>query len=240
MISNLCSFLQIPGPSPPKGPIIEHQKKIGLWAIRLPSSDSTVVRRTLVTLKENPGGLPGVNESPEHVEERKAFWSKVKPAHFGVKIGTKSLFGILRIITVGIFIGLFSKISFGRWLLLKFPSVFSLGGFRKKGPTEDEVRSASFKMWFIGTGFSDGTDVGEKKVKPDMEITTRVMGPEVGYLTTPIILVQCALVVLSQRHNLPRGGVYTPGIVFGPTDLQQRLEENGISFDLISKNLLSA
>lgn len=230
----------IPGPPPPKGPTIEHQKEINLWAVRLPSADSIVVRRTLATLTENPGGLPGKNESPEQIQKREAFWSTVKPTHFGVKIGTKSLLGIFRIMAVGVFIGIFGSFSFGRWLLLKFPSFFTLGWFRKKGPSEEEVRSASFKMWFVGHGFSDGSLVSQGKSKPDMEIVTRVMGPEIGYLTTPIILLQCALIVLGQRDNLPKGGVFTPGIVFGPTDLQERLQENGISFDVVSKRAISA
>lgn len=230
----------IPGPPPPKGPTIEHQKKVGLWAVKLPSADSIVVRRTLAFLTENPGGLPGGNESAEQVEKRESFWSTVKPAHFGVKIATKDLLGIFRFIAVGMFIGLLGKMAFGRWLLLKFPSVFSLGWFRKKGPTEDEVASASFKMWFIGHGFSDNNRVSQGNTKPDMEIITRVMGPEIGYLTTPIILLQCALILLGQRENLPKGGVFPPGIVFGPMGLQERLQENGISFDVISKSALSS
>ncbi|GMY13784.1 probable mitochondrial saccharopine dehydrogenase-like oxidoreductase At5g39410 [Fagus crenata] len=230
----------IPGPSPPKGPLIEHRNDIGLWAVKLPSADSIVVRRTLAALTENPHGLPGVNESAEQIEKREAFWSTVKPAHFGVKIGSKSLLGVFQFITFGMFIGLLGRFTFGRWLLLKFPSIFSLGSFRKKGPSEDEVRSASFKMWFVGCGFSNSSHVSQGNMKPDMEIITRVMGPEIGYLTTPIILLQCALILLSQRDNLPNGGVYPPGIVFGPTDLQERLQENGISFDVISKSSLSA
>ncbi|CAI9758681.1 unnamed protein product [Fraxinus pennsylvanica] len=230
----------IPGPAPKKGPIIEHQKKLGIWAVKLPSADSIVVRRTLATLTENPRGLPGINESVEHIEKRKAFWSSVKPAHFGVKLGSKSLLGIFRFIAVGMFIGLFGKISLGRWLLLKFPSFFSLGWFRKKGPTEDEVSSASFKMWFVGHGFSDGNLASSGDKKPDVEVITRVTGPEIGYLATPIMLLQCALILLKSRDNMPKGGVCTPGIIFGPTDLQERMQENGISFDFISKNAISA
>ncbi|KAL2898585.1 hypothetical protein RDABS01_040367 [Bienertia sinuspersici] len=227
--------MQIPGPPPPKGPTIEQKKELGLWAVRLPSADSAVVRRTLSILSANPSGLPGVNESADHIKKREAFWSTVKPAHFGVKIGTKSLLGILRLIAVGLFIGLLGNFSFGRWLLLKFPSFFTLGWFRKKGPTEDEVSSASFKMWFVGHGFSDSSTASLGNKKPDTQIVTRVTGPEIGYITTPIILVQCALITLSQRGDLPKGGVYPPGIVFGPTDLQERLQQKGVSFDLISK-----
>lgn len=228
----------IPGAAPPKGPLVESQKRIGLWAIKLPSADATVVRRTLSILTENPHGLPGANESPEQREKREAFWSTVKPAHFGVKLGSKSLLDIFRFIILGISMGLLSGLSFGRWLLLKFPSIFSLGWFRKKGPSEDEVESASFKMWFIGHGFSDSSLVSGVNAKPDMEIITRVTGPEIGYIATPIILIQCALIVLSHREILPKGGVFPPGIVFGVTDLQQSLQENGISFDVISKSSL--
>ncbi|KAJ8750052.1 hypothetical protein K2173_013967 [Erythroxylum novogranatense] len=229
----------IPGPYPPKGPMIDHQKEIGLWAVKLPSADSIVVRRTQTTLTENPTGLPGINESAEHIKIREAFWSVVKPVHFGVKIGSKTLVGVFRFIAVGMFIGLLGRSSIGRWFLLKFPSVFSLGWFRKKGPSEDEVRSASFKMWFVGRGFSDVNHVSQQS-KPDLEVVTRVMGPEIGYLTTPIILLQCALILLSQRDNLPKGGVFPPGIVFGSTDLQERLQRNGITFDYISKRSISA
>ncbi|KAF6173534.1 hypothetical protein GIB67_042664 [Kingdonia uniflora] len=239
MILTRCIDIQIAGP-PPKGPLVEHQKEIDLWAVKLPSADAVVVRRTLATLTENPHGLPGINESEEHIAKRKSFWSTVKPAHFGVKIGYKSLLGIVRVMVVGVFMGLLGQFPFGRSLLLKFPSVFTLGWFRKKGPTEEEVSSASFKMWFVGHGFSDGSLATQGNRKPDTEIITRVMGPEIGYLATPIILLQCALILLSERDNLPKGGVFPPGIVFGPTDLQDRLQHNGISFDVISKKAYSA
>ncbi|KAL2329917.1 hypothetical protein Fmac_017498 [Flemingia macrophylla] len=141
---------------------------------------------------------------------------------------------------VGVFIGLLGGVGFGKWLLLKFPLIFSLGFFRKKGPTEEEVESASFKIWFVGHGFSDESIASQGNIKPNMEIITRVMGPEGGYQATSIILIQCALIVLCQRNNLPKGGVYPPGIIFGPTDLQQRLQQNGISFDIISKTNISS
>lgn len=230
----------IPGFAPAKGSTIEHQKEIGLWAVKLPSADATVVRRTLTTLTENPHGLPGANESAEQAERRENFWSTIKPAHFGVKLGSKSFLGVLRFIGVGILMGLFGSFAFGRSLLLKFPSFFSLGWFRKKGPTDEEVAAASFKMWFVGQGFSDSSLASQGKTKPDMQIITRLTGPEIGYLTTPIILIQCALILLKQRDDLPKGGVFPPGIVFGPTDLQERLQENGISFDVISKSSLSS
>ncbi|KAK6129291.1 hypothetical protein DH2020_037000 [Rehmannia glutinosa] len=180
----------IPGPAPPKGSIIEHQKQLDLWGLKLPSADSIVVQERWQLSQKIPMAYPVLMKVSKTLKRGK-------------------------------------------------PSGHLLGTFRKEGPSEDEVASATFKMWFVGQGFSDSSVASQGKKKPDTEVITRVMGPEIGYLTTPIILVQCALVVLNDRDNLPKGGVFTPGIVFGPTDLEKRLQENGISFDFISKKALS-
>uniref|UniRef100_M8BDW1 Saccharopine dehydrogenase-like C-terminal domain-containing protein n=1 Tax=Aegilops tauschii TaxID=37682 RepID=M8BDW1_AEGTA len=231
----LVTPTKIPGPPPPKGSLmIEHDKALGLWAMKLPSADTVVVKRTLAKVAEHPEGLPCADETLDFEKHRKEFWSSIKPAHFGVKIGSRSILGLVWCLSTAIFVGILAGFSFGRSLLLKFPEFFSLGFFRKTGPTEAEVSNASFKTWFVGRGYIDSEHASECGSKPDKEIVTRVSGPEIGYITTSIVLVQCALILLSQRANLPKGGVYTPGIVFGPTDLQKRLEENGMSFDLIS------
>ena len=56
-------------------------------------------------------------------------------------------------------------------------------------------------MWFVGHDFSDASIAAKENTKPDMEIVTRVMGVEVGYLITPIIIYYflCA----AQRNNIP-------------------------------------
>nr|GMC95178.1 probable mitochondrial saccharopine dehydrogenase-like oxidoreductase At5g39410 [Ipomoea batatas] len=229
----------IPG-QPPNGSIVEHQKEIGHWGVVFPSSlDKIAVERMVSCLTENPEGIPGVNESAQQIKKREAFWSTVKPVHFGMNMASKSVLGVLRFITLALLLWVFGRFSTGRWLLTKFPAAFSLGLFRKNGPTEEEVASASFKLWFVGRGYSDAALASEEGKKPDMEIITRVTGPEIGYSATPIILIQCALVLLSHRHELPKGGVFLPGIIFGPTDLQQQLQRNGISFEFISKKKLS-
>ncbi|KAK8672655.1 hypothetical protein V6N13_111020 [Hibiscus sabdariffa] len=117
-----------------------------------------------------------------------------------------------------------------RTLVALMENPLCFGWFRNTSPSEEEVRSASFKMWFIGYSFSDSRLAFELNSKLDMQIITRVMEPEICYVTTPICLIQCALVVLSveicyvttpicliqcalvvlsQRENLPKGGVYT-------------------------------
>ncbi|XP_019157031.1 PREDICTED: probable mitochondrial saccharopine dehydrogenase-like oxidoreductase At5g39410 isoform X2 [Ipomoea nil] len=223
----------------PMESIVEHQKEIGFWSVVFPSLDKIAVERMVSCLTENPEGIPGVNETAQQFKKREAFWSTVKPLHFGMNMASKSVLGVVRFITLALLLWIFGRFSTGKWLLMKFPGVFSFGLFRKNGPTEEEVASASFKLWFVGRGYSDAALASKEGKKPDMEIITRVTGPEVGYSATPIILIQCALVLLSQRHELPKGGVFLPGIIFGPTDLQQRLQQNGISFDFISKKMLS-
>ncbi|KAL0332113.1 UNVERIFIED_CONTAM: hypothetical protein Scaly_2112800 [Sesamum calycinum] len=58
-----CISKLILGPTPPKGTIIEYQKQLGLWATKLGSADSIVVRRMLAALTGNPHGLPGVSKT---------------------------------------------------------------------------------------------------------------------------------------------------------------------------------
>ena len=93
-------------------------------------------------------------------------------------------------------------------------------------------------MWFVERGYSDSARASEHGGKPDKEIVATVSGPKIRYIMTPIVLVQCSLILLSQWANLPKGGVYTPCAVFGPTDLQKRLNENGLSSGLISMRTL--
>ncbi|XBI07253.1 hypothetical protein VPH35_135182 [Triticum aestivum] len=167
----------IPGPLPPKGSLmIEHEKALGLWAMKLPSADTVVVKRTLAKVTEHPKGLPCVDETSDFEKHRKEFWSSIKPAHFGVKIGSRSILGLVWCLSTAIFVGILVGFSFGRSLLLKFPEFFSLGFFRKTGPTEAEVSSASFKTWFVGRGYIDSAHASECGSKPDKEIVTRSFG----------------------------------------------------------------
>jgi short subunit dehydrogenase-like uncharacterized protein len=69
-------------------------------------------------------------------------------------------------------------------------------------------------------------------LQPDVEIVTEVKGPEAGYVTTPITVVQCAYTLLEERSKIPKG-VCTPSVAFGKTCLLQRLKDNGIEFNVI-------
>jgi len=80
--------------------------------------------------------------------------------------------------------------------------------------------------------FAQGTPA-EGKQSP-LALHTRFTGPEPGYALTPICLVQAGLCILEEKARIkPKGGVFTPGAVFGSTSLEQRLEKNGCKFEVI-------
>jgi len=74
-------------------------------------------------------------------------------------------------------------------LLLKYPSIITLCSFSKNCPSEEEVESASFKMWFIGHGLSNESLAANENSKPDVEVITRITELEMGDVTMPVIMV---------------------------------------------------
>lgn len=227
--------LQIPGLLESSHGIVHYEKNSGTWAVKLPSADAIVVRRTFAKKLENPEGLSSVeDDNPEFLATKQQKWNDIKPVHFGVYASFKQFSGVLGFFLLGIVLFIMAQFKVGRSLLLKYPQIFSFGVFLKEGPSEDDVKNATFQQWFVGKGFSDSTKQITKSTKPDKQIVTRISGPEIGYITTPICLVQCALLVLDRRSTLPKGGVLTPGAAFGTTDLIDRLEQNGVKFDVIS------
>ncbi|AES98134.2 hypothetical protein MTR_5g064760 [Medicago truncatula] len=46
----------------------------------------------------------------------------------------------------------------------------------------------------------------QMETQPDMDVITIITGPEMGHVTTPIIMIERALVLLRKRNNLQKGG----------------------------------
>lgn len=133
--------------------------------------------------------------------------------------------------------GLFASFRFGRYLLEKYPKVFSFGSFDHEGPSKEEMENTSFSITLAGKGWeeilTEPTD--EHKEPPKKKLITRVSGPEPGYVATPICMVQAALVVIQEAEKLPfQGGVYPPGAAFAKTTLIERLNKRGVTFEVIS------
>ena len=59
---------------------------------------------------------------------------------------------------------------------------------------------------------------------PDVSMKFTLSGPEPGYITTPIVVVQCAKYLLSHRDTVTNG-VVTPAVAFGNDDGHSSLLE---------------
>lgn len=75
--------------------------------------------------------------------------------------------------------------------------------------------------------------------KPDLEVKMRVAGPELGYVATPILLVQAAFVLLEEREKvaarLKGGGVFTAGSLLSETSYVSRVQKAGVTLEVVSE-----
>lgn len=181
------------------------------WCVPFPGADASVVRRSQGFLWRN---------------------KQIRPVQYGAYFTISSTFYLLCLMVFGLLFGFLAKYEFGRSLLLKYPGFFSMGIFSKDGPTREQVDGTSFSMSFVGEGFS--SEEVEKTGKHDKKISTKVSGPEPGYITTPIAMVQAGLTLLQEQDKMPgNGGVLSAGAAFAETSLIERLEKNGLHFSVI-------
>ena len=121
----------------------------------------------------------------------------------------------------------------------RYPEIFSAGLFSARGPTKQQRRETAFRFVFDARGFTDETCATEAHA------LVSVSGPEPGYVATPKIFLAVATTLLEERQTLTgkggnnqRGGVFTPGAVFGETSLVARLRESGINFAVERRSFL--
>lgn len=144
-------------------------------------------------------------------------------------------FGLVKALVFGFVFSFLAKFALGRSLLEKFPKFFTAGTFSHEGPNEKQMKAATFKMTFKGNGYKEKQSVNVDHVDiPDKMITTTVYGPEAGYISTPIAMVQCAYSILLEKDKMPgNGGVLPPGYAFAKTSLIQKLDSHGIKFQVL-------
>ncbi|ERE77257.1 putative saccharopine dehydrogenase-like protein [Cricetulus griseus] len=157
------------------------------------------------------------------------------PVQYAAQVMVGGITSVIKLMFAGLFFLFFVKFSIGRHLLIKFPWLFSFGYFSKQGPTQKQMDGSSFTMTFFGQGYSHGFCT--EKNKPNIRICTQVKGPEAGYMTTPIAMVQAAMTLLNDTSDLPKGGgVFTPGAAFSRTKLTDKLNQQSIEFGVISSS----
>ncbi|KAK3092294.1 hypothetical protein FSP39_000907 [Pinctada imbricata] len=95
------------------------------------------------------------------------------------------------------------------------------------------MEQTSFSMTFVAKGWKSN---GDQDSRPDTINVTKLVGPEPGYVTTPICFVQAAVVLLKEGNKLPAdGGVYTPGSAFQDTSLIKRLNDHHMVFSKVTQ-----
>ncbi|XP_070580714.1 saccharopine dehydrogenase-like oxidoreductase [Ptychodera flava] len=185
---------------------------VNKWCVPFLGADASVVRRS----------------QKFHYEKETQ-----RPIQFGAYVTVAGLLSLISLFVFGSIFGMLAKFKFGRTLLEKYPKLFTLGLVSHEGPSREQMEDVSFSMTFYGEGFSKK---GENTEKHDMKMVTKVTGPEPGYVTTPIAMVQAAKILLSEQSLLPNsGGVYSPGAAYAKTTLIEKLVEHGIKFTVVSE-----
>ncbi|KAI8069600.1 saccharopine dehydrogenase [Gongronella butleri] len=121
----------------------------------------------------------------------------------------------------------------GRQLLLAYPEKFSAGVFSRDHPSEEQLSQTSFEIILRSKGYQTLSVSDAIAKQPfNAELTALVHGPEPGYVATPRITLQCALALLTHHADgrVP-SGVLTPSVAFWNTNLVDRLQAIGISFE---------
>ncbi|XP_078590587.1 saccharopine dehydrogenase-like oxidoreductase isoform X3 [Branchiostoma floridae x Branchiostoma japonicum] len=218
-LRNLRKEMGTKKPLPKSGPKLENRgpahwsEMLQKWCVPFPGADASVVRRTQRFLYNNGENCPvqyaAFASIPDRIDLFK--WQAAS------KVVTS-----------------LADTEFGLGLLEEYPRLFSLGYFSHEGPTQKQIEGASFNMQFIGTGYSNTVlEDGDYDGPPNMTIATQVEGPEAGYVTTPIVMVQAAITLLKEMKKFPaKGGVMTPGTAYKDTSLVERLSDRGVIFSI--------
>lgn len=201
----------------PQRPVIGYHEEAGKWCLPFPGSDRSVVQRT----------------------QRFNYDTKQqRPVQFIPYICRPSRWAAYAMALFAVIFGIMARFSFTRTLLLKFPWFFTAGSFKKGGPSMSQIKDAGFSWTFFASGYSEKlADPQAMHLEaPDKKMVTKISGPEPGYVTTPICMVQAAVVLIKERENLPlEGGVYTPAVAFGDTSLIERLDKHNVKFQTVEE-----
>lgn len=202
--------LKVPGPKPPRQTGAAFDPRLQSWTFPFMGADASVVRRSMQRLVE--AGQPAANVSVVFT----------LPSRYYLTLwqGFGSMFQFL------------AGKPWGRSLLLQYPRLFTYGMFSHEGPSERQLSEASFQFTNIAKGYSKGAPEAPDQA-PDIEIVTRVSGPEPGYISCAIFVVQAAITLLEERQSLGLPGVHTPASLLRDTTYIDRLRSRGIKFEQV-------
>eukprot|EP01023_Acetabularia_acetabulum_P048958 TRINITY_DN5198_c0_g1_i5.p1 TRINITY_DN5198_c0_g1~~TRINITY_DN5198_c0_g1_i5.p1 ORF type:complete len:414 (-),score=54.90 TRINITY_DN5198_c0_g1_i5:864-2105(-) len=206
----LISPINVPGPKPPKSPQMQYDKRLSAWIFPFPGADAAVVRRS----------------------EAYCSSKQLDCVHYSANISVPSTFYAFILAFMYSIISTLAKFKWGRNLLLRYPGFFTYDIFTKGGPSQKQIENTRFEKTMFVSGYAKGPPENNSQ-KPDMHMKVKISGPEPGYVTTPIVLVQAAKILLEEKLNLPEFGVHTPASLLAKTSYIQKLQQSGISFQIL-------
>lgn len=211
-------------PTPlPRSPYKLQSKAVGFnqevnkWCLNFPGSDRAIINRS-------------VRFNYEVHQQR--------PFQVGAYIKLPSFLYMVMTILLGLIIGVMAKFSIGRSLILKYPQIFTFGVFKHGGPSKKQIETSSFSITLIGKGWTEklADPDSQHDTPPDTKMVVKVSGPEAGYVTTPICMVQCAVTLLKEvSKDKTSGGVYTTAAIFSNTKLIDRLNKHNVKYEVVSE-----
>jgi short subunit dehydrogenase-like uncharacterized protein len=188
---------------------------MGRYILPFPGSDASIVRRS----------------QAQFARERAAGGDAPTPVQIGCYFGLRRRWVVWATMVCGAVLGVLANYAWGRRLLIRYPSFFTLGAFTHAGPTQDELANGGFAMDFFAKGVKGSDPTAEEE---EWTMHTRMEGPEPGYIATSRMLASAAETLANERESIPlAGGVFTTAAVFRHTTLMQQLQEQGITMSII-------
>ncbi|KAG6451270.1 hypothetical protein O3G_MSEX007042 [Manduca sexta] len=114
--------------------------------------------------------------------------------------------------------------------LWKHPKFYSLGFFSHKGPSEKNRKGTHYSFTLTGKGWDHNT---QSDATPNKSLSVKVSGIDPGYETTALALGVAAITLLKEYPKMPKGGVVMPGAAFRETNIIDRLNNNGMKFEIL-------
>ncbi|CAL1280290.1 unnamed protein product, partial [Larinioides sclopetarius] len=112
-------------------------------------------------------------------------------------------------------------------ILFTLMCLFAVGRFLM-----ERILEGGTRITFYAEGWKNKVEESVKQTtRPDKRLKMVVTGQEPAYAFTAVCMVQACLTVLFENKKIPlEGGVYTPGVAFEDTSMQERLEKRGATF----------
>ncbi|KAJ2996596.1 hypothetical protein HDV02_006358 [Globomyces sp. JEL0801] len=157
----------------------------------------------------------------------------VPAVQFAGYFGLQSIVSVAYVSYLGLLFGAMAYLPFLKNWYIKYPEFFTLGVFKKSGPSAQQLSESSFGQTFIGRGYKNLDDFSKPQ---NYEVVTSIRGPEMGYVATPICVTASAYLLISEDREKIPNGVLTPAVAFSNVfdRLVKQLNERGVKFSVNS------